>query len=68
MNPFSLKGQFHEVKWLQNQFHANLLVPDLCIIANSKSNANLLKIIVLYFKGSRFVLGLGFAPKNFFVG
>lgn len=51
MNPFSLKSQFHEVKQLHNQFHFNLLVPDFCIIANSKSNADLLKIIVLYFKG-----------------
>lgn len=63
MNPFSLKGQLHEVKQLQNQFHSNLLVPDFCIVANSKSNANLLKIMMCYILK---VCLLFFSPKKNF--
>lgn len=48
MNPLSPKGQFHGVKQLQRQFHSNLLVPGFCIIAGSKSNVNLLKIITCH--------------------
>lgn len=51
MNPLSLKGQFHEVKQQQHQFHSNLLVPTFCIIAGSKSNVNLLKLIAHHLLG-----------------
>ena len=59
----SLKGQFHEVTQLQNQFHSNLLVPDFCIIANCKSNANLLKIVMCYISKVGFGVDF-FPPKN----